>query len=193
MSTLTLYSHPHSRGIRVQKLLEVFEIPHELKTVDFHAGETRTPEYLKIHPYGRVPALLHGETTVLESGAITLYLADAFPAELKAPAPGTVERARLYEWLLFFQSTLEQVAVESFAAEDKSKSVEKIRELLSAMAGRFVGPYVLGEEFTMLDVILNVELSWYRITGIYPDGLEPYESFLNRTNHRMNWPEPVSE
>ena len=188
MSTLTLYSHPHSRGIRVQKLLEVFEIPHELKTVDFHAGETRTPEYLKIHP-----ALLHGETTVLESGAITLYLADAFPAELKAPAPGTVERARLYEWLLFFQSTLEQVAVESFAAEDKSKSVEKIRELLSAMAGRFVGPYVLGEEFTMLDVILNVELSWYRITGIYPDGLEPYESFLNRTNHRMNWPEPVSE
>ena len=100
MSQVILYSHPHSRGIRVQKLLEVFQIPHDLKTV------------------------------------------------------------------------------------------EKIRELLSAMAGRFVGPYVLGEEFTMLDVILNVELSWYRITGIYPDGLEPYESFLNRTNHRMNWPEP---
>ncbi len=193
MAKLTLYSHPHSRGIRVQKLLEVFEIPHDLKTVDFHSGETRTPEYLKIHPYGRVPALVHGETTVLESGAITLYLADAFPAEIKAPTPGTLERARLYEWVLFFQSTLEQVAVESFAAEDKSKSVEKIRDLLSAMAGRFVGPYVLGEEFTMLDVVLNVELSWYRITGIYPDGLEPYESFLNRTNHRMNWPEAAGE
>ena len=192
MSELILYSHPQSRGIRVQKLLEVFEIPHELRTVDLQGGGARTPDYLKIHPYARVPALVHGETTVVESGAITLYLADIFPSELKTPKTGTSDRARLYEWLLFFQSTLEQVAVASFAAEDKAESIEKIRELLSAMAGRFSGPYVLGEDFTLLDVILNVELGWYRLSGIYPDGLEPYESFLNRTNHRMNWAEPPS-
>jgi glutathione S-transferase len=186
METLTHYTNPMSRGMRTQKILEVFDLPHESISIDFMNGQTRTEEYLKIHPYGRVPALKHGDLTVIESGAITLYLCDLFAEELKAPRPGTPERALLYEWLFFFQTTLEPVAIKGMSDKSDKRQIQgEVRTLLTAMASRFRGPYVLGEEFTVLDAILHVELAWYKMMGIFPEGLEPYQGFLSRTAERM--------
>lgn len=189
MEKLIHYTNPRSRGIRTERLLKVFEIPHETVHIDFQNGDHRTEEYLKIHPYGKVPALKHGNVTIVESGAIILYLADLFQEKMHTPAPETPERARLYEWLMFLQSTLEQAAVEGLSQEDKTPAREKIRELLTAMSGRFTGPYVLGDHFSVLDVILHTDLAWYRQVGLYPEGLEPYDSFMERTNERMGWEE----
>lgn len=191
MSNLIHYTNPMSRGVRTQRILQIFEIPHDERIIDFKNGENKTPEYLKIHPYGRVPALVHGDTTIVESGAITLYLADLFPEKLNTPKIGTPERARLYEWVLFTQSTLEQVTMQAFTAEDKSECRAKVRELLEAMAGRFTGPYVLGDTFSVLDVILHTELSWYQMMELFPEGLEPYEGFMQRTQERLGWGNPV--
>lgn len=188
---ITLYSHPQSRGIRVQKLLEVFEIPHNLEVIDFHKGEHRKPDYLKIHPYGRVPALRDGDVTLVESGAITLYLADKFAELMNTPAPGSLERALLHEWLFFFQATLEGVVTEYYRTEDREVATKKIEELLKAMASRFRGPYALGESFSVLDVVLNVELTWYKIVGLYPDRLEPYDSFLELSSKKVKWEVPT--
>ncbi|MGE0491918.1 MAG: glutathione S-transferase family protein [Vulcanimicrobiota bacterium] len=192
MSNLIHYTNPMSRGVRTQRILQIFEIPHEERIIDFKAGENRTPEYLKIHPYGRVPALVHGDTTIVESGAITLYLADLFPDKLNTPKVGTPERALLYEWVLFIQSTLEQVAMQAFTAEDKSECRAKVRELFEAMAGRFRGPFVLGDTFSVLDVILHTELSWYQMMELFPEGLEPYQSFMEHTQKRLGLEKPVT-
>ena len=135
MSELIHYSNPQSRGMRTQVLLDAFEIPHRTVVLDFQQGETKTDDYLKIHPYGRVPALVDGDQTIIESGAITLYLADKFPDKLNTPKPGTPERTKLYEWLLFFHATLEPVAVEFFGAKDKEAATaegqRKVKELLT--------------------------------------------------------------
>ena len=169
-------------------LLDTFEIPHRAEIIDFQKGETRTESYLKIHPYGRVPALVHGDLTVVESGAITLYLADLYPEKMGTPKPGTLERARLYEWLFFFQATLEPTAMEAFAGKDKSECREKVKELLEAMESRIQGPYVLGESFTLLDVILACELTWYKMVEIYPEGLGTYDSLLERVGPKLKTP-----
>lgn len=173
--------------MRIEKLLQVFDISHDYKLIDFKKGENREQEYLDINPFGLVPTLVVDRDVMIESGAITLFLADLFAEKMNTPKPGTVERARMYEWILFIQATLEPVAMEGFTTDDKSKAQEKARKLLTSMASRFRGPYVLGEEFSFLDVVLNVELSWYKLVGMYPEGLEPYDSFLERTNERLNW------
>jgi len=67
----------------------------------------RSPEYLAINPIGRVPALEIDGRVIWESGAITEYLCERFPASGLGRAPGDPERA---EWLIWihFAETLTQ-------------------------------------------------------------------------------------
>ena len=173
--------------MRTQKLLEIFNIPHEAVVIDYTKGEHQSDDYLKINPLGRVPALAHGDLILTESGAITMYLADLFPEEFKTPKVGTPERGRFYEWLFFFQTTMEQAVLPAYSGADKGEIAMKLRDQLEAMKGRFVGPYVMGEEFTLLDVILHVELAWYKIMEIWPGDIAPYSDFVELTSERMNW------
>ena len=172
------YSNPQSRGMRVQILLDTFELAHQFELVDFKKGENKTESYLKIHPYGRVPALVDGDQAVIESGAITLALADKFADKLNTPAVGTPERTVMYEWMFFIHATLEPVAIEFFTKQDKADSTQKVRDLLEAMSGRLGSPFVLGDTFSFLDASLACELYWYKLVGILPDDLARYNEFL---------------
>ncbi|HUA77721.1 MAG TPA: glutathione S-transferase family protein [Acetobacteraceae bacterium] len=67
---------------------------------DGNAGVTRTPEFLKINPIGKVPALVMDDGVVLvESNAILLHFAEGSPW---LPPPG-LARTRVHEWLFFEQ------------------------------------------------------------------------------------------
>lgn len=188
MAELIHYSDPMSRGMRTQTLLDVFQIPHKHVMVDLRKGEHKKPEYAKIHPLQRVPALQHGDLTVIESGAITLYLADLFPEKMNTPKPGTPERARLYEWLFFLQTTLEPHAMKGFDPATKEQGKAEIQKALATMSERLAGPWVLGEQFSLLDAILFCEFRWYQMMGIYPDGLEFLDRFMERAGARMGQP-----
>jgi glutathione S-transferase len=187
MQKLIHYFHPMSRGMRTQRLLETFQIPHQAVIIDYTKGEHRSEDYLKINPLGRVPALRHDDLIITESGAITLYLADLFPDEMQAPRPGTPERARLYEWVLFFQTTMEQVVLPVYAGGDKEAIKENIKSQLQAVESKIIGPYVMGDTFTIFDVILYVELSWYHLMEIWPsEGLEKYEEFAKLVGPKVD-------
>jgi glutathione S-transferase len=185
MAEMIHYSNPQSRGIRTQVLIDYYDLPCRTEVMDFKSGQLHSEEYLAIHPYGRVPALVDGDLTVVESGAITLYLADKYADKMGTPAVNTPERARMYEWILFFQSTLEQVAIESFSQSDKSESKAKVKTLLEAMETRYKGPYVLGPELTFLDLCLACELGWYRLLGLYPEGLKVYDRHMEQVGPRL--------
>jgi glutathione S-transferase len=185
MTKIIHYMDPQSRAMRSQMILDFYKIPHEKVQLTLRSGDHRKPEYKEVHPYQRVPALRYGDQTILESGAIVLFLADVFADKMNTPAVGTPERAMLYEWVLFSQSTLEPEATRSFDPAQKDSAKAKIQELLEAMATRFRGPYVLGEKQSVLDVILYTELLWYQIIGLFPDGLEPYAGFMQRQAAQM--------
>lgn len=182
MSKLIHYSDPMSRGMRTQALLEYYDIPHESVLVELRKGGHKEPGYDKIHPYRRVPALQDGDFTLVESGAITLYLADKFADKMNTPAVGTPERGRFYEWMFFLQTTLEAEAMKGFNPDTKEEGKTNIRALLQSMASHFKGPFVLGDRQTVIDVVLRTELSWYQMMGLFPEGLEPYDSFMKRVS-----------
>lgn len=71
----TLYTHPFSTyAQRVHIALLEKGVSWDVKVVDMAAKEHRSPEYLAINPYGRVPALVDGALTLVESSAILDYL-----------------------------------------------------------------------------------------------------------------------
>src|SRR5438309_7902878 len=101
-----LYYMPRTRSARVLWLLEEIGEPYELTEI---AGtQRRSAEHLRRHPLGRVPALeLRDGTTMFESAAICLQLADLNPtAGLIAPL-GSPERALVYQWVVFAVAELE--------------------------------------------------------------------------------------
>jgi glutathione S-transferase len=70
-------------------------------------GAHRKPDFLKVNPAGKLPALVDGDVTLTESVAIVLYLAEKHPEKGLLPR-GLVERAEVYRWLLFTTTELEQ-------------------------------------------------------------------------------------
>jgi len=82
---LKIHHHPfstYSRRVRIA-LLEK-KIPHELVEIDMVARQHRSPEYLALNPYGRVPTLEEDGFVLYESTAILEYL------ELTRPDPPLV-------------------------------------------------------------------------------------------------------
>lgn len=101
------YYHPMSRAVTTDWLLTELDAEHERVVVDFHAGENDTPEYRRINPMGKIPALVDGDVVITETAAICAYLADKYPQKGFAPAPGSSQRGAYYRYLFYPGSVLE--------------------------------------------------------------------------------------
>ncbi len=106
MTPPRLYYMPRTRSSRVLWLLEEIGAPYEL--TEIRGAQRRSDEHLRRHPLGRVPALELGDgTTMFESAAICLQLADLNPQAGLIGAMGSPERGLVYQWVVFAVSELE--------------------------------------------------------------------------------------
>ena len=106
MTLPRLYYMPRTRSSRVLRQLEEIGAPYDL--TEIRGAQRRSEEHLLRDPLGRVPVLQLGDgTTMFESAAICLQLADLNPdAGLIGPV-GSAERGLVYQWVMFAVSELE--------------------------------------------------------------------------------------
>ena len=97
---IELYTAPTPNGYKASIALEEMEIPYNVHMINILEGEQKTPEFLKICPNGRIPAIVDtGEDlAVFESGAIMIYLAEQSGKFLPADVKG---RSQVMQWLMF--------------------------------------------------------------------------------------------
>lgn len=93
---ITLYHVPGARSTRSLWLLHELGVEFELVEMAFDLKVLRAPEYLAIHPLGRVPCLVDDGQTIFESGAIAQYLCEKYDDGRLGRSPSHPER---YEWL----------------------------------------------------------------------------------------------
>jgi glutathione S-transferase len=104
---------PRARKVRITLTAKGLE--YEKVPIDITKGEQKTPEYLAIHPYGKVPALQDNGTTVYESTIIMEYLNDTYPSPPLLPDDvGQRARARV---LMHYADNPYEHAVATLAAE----------------------------------------------------------------------------
>ena len=185
---LTLYHAPQTRSSGVRILLEELDAPHTLDVLDLRSGRGREPEYLRINPLGKVPALRHGAAMITEQAAIYLYLADQFPDRGLAPPIGDPLRGPYLRWMVFYGSTFEPAVVDrALQREPGPRAMSPygdfdavLRTLVEALTP---GPYLLGERHSAADVLWGAALNW--TTGFKLVPKEPaIMAYLARINAR---------
>lgn len=148
---LKLYGGARSRASIVQWYLEELALPYQFVQLDMQAGAHRQPDYLAINPMGKVPALVDGDFTLWESGAILLYLAEQYGG-----VAGAQERALLAQWISFANATL---APEIFSEVTREASTPRLLGGLSQVLTSQT--YLVGDSFSVADVAVGSVLAYF--------------------------------
>ncbi|MFI5396383.1 MAG: glutathione S-transferase family protein [Candidatus Binatia bacterium] len=188
---MKLYHAAQTRSVRPRWLLEEIGAPYTLARLDMSKGEHKSPEYMKIHPHGAVPALIDGNTALFESAAICAYLADKYPEKHLAPAVGTPARGLYYQWMFYTMATLEPPVIEvllhtmmlpeaersAAAAEAGRTKFKQVAQVLEqALSGK---NFILGDQFSAADVMVGSTLTWAQMMGIL-SGHPVLEAYVGR-------------
>jgi len=164
---LTLFHAPQSRSGRIVWLLEEIGADYEIRYVDIFRAMTLTGarDPANLHPDGKVPALLHDGALVTESAAIALYLTDLHPEAKLGASTGSPDRAAYLTWLAWTAGEMEPAfwsRINGATETDpnaKARYDAVIARLLTALA---TGPYLMGDRFTAVDVMVASALAWGR-------------------------------
>ncbi len=163
---LTLFHAPQTRSSRILWLIEELGADAEVVWCEIahrNGQPVGRADPKNPHPDGKVPALIHDGTLVTESAAIVLYLTDLHPeADLGAPV-GSPERGVLLTWLTWAAGELEPAlfarmsgATDAFSAARYEAAMDRLLDTL------WNGPFLIGERFTVADVMICSTLVWVR-------------------------------
>ncbi|MBN3560969.1 glutathione S-transferase family protein [Aliamphritea spongicola] len=158
--------------------------------------EFKGPSHLALHPFGKIPALLHDEHVIFETTAICRYLDAAFPGPALQPED-PVERAYVDEWSAALSCYVDQALVRNYLlefafpkGEDGSIRMDKVAEhqpavidMLGLLEHQLAGkPFICGEQYSMADTILTPMLD-------YLSGLPHADELLAATPELKAWTE----
>jgi GST-like protein len=102
---IDLYTWSTPNGRKISIALEEMALPYATHPVDIGKGEQFAPDFTRISPNNKIPAIIDRDTglSVFESGAILMYLGDKtgkfYPRD-------TAARVRVHEWLMWQMSTV---------------------------------------------------------------------------------------
>jgi len=186
------------RGFRVIWLLEEMGIPYRLRPVDLLAGAENDPEFLAINPGGFIPALVDGDTVMVESIAIMEYLLARYGDKAKAkfaPAPSDPSFGLYQQFLHLGEAGLganiQVVVVSGFVAPESERNNWGARWALDQFHSRMKlvkrqlarAPYMAGDAFTAADISVTYTLNLaIRRGGIVLDDVE--KAYMARVTAR---------
>ncbi|KAI5914867.1 glutathione transferase GstA [Thauera sp. 2A1] len=187
---MKLYYSPGACSLSPHIVLREAGADFTLVRVDLKAKKLEDgSDYLAVNPKGYVPALqLDNGELLTEGPAIIQYIADQHPAAGLAPAPGTLDRARLQEWLNMIATELHKSFTPMFRGagdEWKNAALDNIRRRFDFVAQRLTThPFLMGERFSVADAYLFTVLSW---TGFVKIDMSPWpalQAFSQRVGER---------
>ena len=176
---MRLYNVSYSgNSYKVRLLLAHLGVPCEIVEVDILKGASRTPDFLKINPNGRTPALDDDGFILAESNAILAYLARGtkyLPDERKA-------FALVFQWLFFEQYSHEPfIATSRFWLQHKPDSPERTAMLASKRDGGWAALNVMGNHLAKNDFFVGgysiADIALFAYTHVAQEGGFPLDGF----------------
>ena len=177
---LTLYYAPGTCALASHIALEQAGAEYTLERVDFQASQQRSPEYLKLNPKGRVPALVTEHGVLTETPAILLYIAQRYPQAGLAPLDDPWALAQLNAFCSYLCSSLHVAHAHGRRgarwADDpaaweamKAKVPQTVADGFAYIEREFLqGPWAMGERYSIADPYLYTLATWMESDGVDP-------------------------
>ena len=161
---MKVYHAPNTRSVRAVWLLEELGLEYEIEFHKLGDPKMRSPEYLKVHPMGRVPALEDDGQVIFESGAITQYVLAKYGNGRLAPDTASPEFGNYLQWLHYAEGMImppvNVIVVETILLPadrrnqtNVDRAVKLLSRMLTAVDQRLEGRDYLAGEFSGADIM----------------------------------------
>jgi GST-like protein len=184
---IKLYTAPTPNGHKVSCLLEALEMDYEAILVNLSEGEQKKPNFLKISPNGRIPAIVDTENdlSIFESGAIMIYLADKAG---KLIPQDTAGRYKVMEWLMFQMGGIGPMMGQAnvfyrYFPEKLQPAIDRYqnegRRLFEVLDKQLNDNDWLAGDYSIADIANWCWVRTHKWSGVPTDGLENLERWKN--------------
>lgn len=182
---ITLYYSPGACSLAPHIVLEELGVAYEGVKISTADGQQRSPEYLKINPRGRVPALVVDGKVLVENVAILSFLGGGFPARDLWPDK-TWDQAQAISLMAWLADTVHPAFAHVYRAERyvdgtacadavKAKGRESFADCLKEIDRLVAGKkWAVGNRFSVVDAYLVVFYRWGSRNSLPVRGLENY-------------------
>jgi len=191
-----LYYAPGTCALASHIALEEAGADYKAERIDFKTNQQQSPEYLKINPKGRVPALVTDNGVLTETPAILAYIAQTFPKAKLAPLDDAFAFAQAQSFNNYLCATVHVAHAHKlrgarWAAEESSFADMK-HMVPKSMGGCFElierhmlkGPWVMGEQYTVCDPYLYTIALWLEGDGVDLKALPKVADHVKRMSKR---------
>jgi len=187
---IDLYTAATPNGHKVSIALEELGLPYTVHRIDLGALEQRRPEFLRINPNGRIPAIVdrdEDDFAVFESGAILIYLAEKTGRLMPSDPKG---RSLVIQWLMFQMGGIGPMMGQAnvffrYFPEKIQPAIDRyhgeVRRLFAVLDGRLAGHEYLAGDYSIADIANWAWVRTHRWSGI---DIEPFPN-LARWNAQL--------
>jgi glutathione S-transferase len=208
---LTLYFAPHTCALATHIVLEEVGADYLAKRIDFATNQQRSPEYLKINPKGRVPALVTDRGILTETPAMLVYVAQSFPHPHLGSALTPIDDPFLFAEIQSFNSWLCSHLHVAHAhrmrgyrwvdADDTHSIAAMQRKVPQSVGDSFAlveremlkGPWVMGERYTICDPYLFTLAQWLEADGVDPKTIPRVIDHRRRMSERATVKKSIAQ
>jgi glutathione S-transferase len=184
---IDLYTAATPNGYKVSIALEELGLAYTLHALSLSALDQKKPEYLKINPNGRIPAIVDRDAddfAVFESGAILIYLAEKTGRLMPPDAKG---RSRVIQWLMFQMGGVGPMMGQAnvfyrYFPEKIQPAIDRYqresRRLLEVLNTRLGEAEFLAGDYSIADIATWPWVSIHEWSGVSVDGLDHLKRWL---------------
>lgn len=202
---LTLYYAPNTCALASHIALIETDAAYELRRIDFAAAQQRSPDYLTLNPKGRVPALVTPQGVLTETPALLAFIAQSFPAAGLAPLNDAFTFARVQEFNSYLCATLHVAhahRMRGYRWADDEAAIAAMQRKVPQSVGEgfaliesdmFVGPWVMGDSYTICDPYLFTLAQWMEADGVDPTRFPKLLDHRNRMKARPSVLRAIAE
>ena len=204
---LKLYYAPRTCSLATHIALEDVGADYSTVRISFAANQQQSPDYLKINPKGRVPALVTDRGILTETPAMLAFVAQSFPAAQLAPLDDPFAFAEVQAFNSYLCSTLHIAHAHRMRghrwvdAEDAAAIAAMQRKVpQSVTAGfeqvehdMFKGPWVMGERYTICDPYLFTLAQWLEADGVDLARIPKVVAHRRRMSERPNVKKAIAQ
>jgi glutathione S-transferase len=179
---LNLFYAAHTCALASHIALEEAGADYTLTRISFASADQRKPDYLRINPKGRVPALVTERGVLTETPAMLAYIAQSYPRAKLAPLEDPFAFAQAQAFNSYLCSSLHVAHAHRmrgyrWVEADDTHAIEAMkRKVPHSVHDGFAlveqhllaGPWVLGEAYTICDAYLFTLAQWLEADGVDP-------------------------